>query len=381
MLRPVLNQPAAREDEPLSRTPRHTTVEPMSAGLAREWESLADRVQAPPFLRAGWVQAWWRAFGRGTMSAWCVRSGDGRLVALLPVRSSGGRVTSTTNHHTPMYGPLAEDPSALAELGAHVFGAPSRSVTLLLLAAGPDVGGLEAAAVAAGRRTLRREQGQLPFVTLDGTPPEERLPASRRADLRRCRRRLHEQGRVKVDLITAATGLDQTLDEILTVEAMGWKGQRGVAVASRPTTAAFYREVARWAAREGLLRISILRLDERPIAVSFALAAHGEVYLLKGGFDPSQRRCSPGRLLLGDLLADASRAGMRCAHLLGAPEPYKVEWADGFERRCVLQAFARTRTGAVEWGAFAWGRPLARRVRDRGQGAIGRHNPPRARGG
>src|SRR5438105_12628854 len=33
--------------------------------LAREWDDLADRVSAPPFLRSGWTAAWWLAFGRG----------------------------------------------------------------------------------------------------------------------------------------------------------------------------------------------------------------------------------------------------------------------------------------------------------------------------
>jgi CelD/BcsL family acetyltransferase involved in cellulose biosynthesis len=380
MYRTALSDPATHEDEPVTSAPASTTLEPLSAGLAREWEALADRVSASPFLRAGWVQAWWRAFGRGSASVWCVRRG-GRLVAVLPVRASGGRVTSTTNDHTPSYGALAEDSDALAELGAHVFGAPSRSVTLMLLSPGPDTGALEAAAVAAGRRTLRRDQGRLAFVTLDGTSPYQRLPPGRRSDLRRCRRRLDEHGLVTVERTTSAADLDRALDDVLAVEAMGWKGDRGVAIASSPATARFYREVARWAAREGLLRIYVLRLDQQPIAVAFGLAAHGELYLLKAGFDPAWRRCSPGRLLLGELLTDAADAGMRCARLLGSPEPYKVEWADGFEHRCVLQAFARTGMGTVEWGAFTWGRPLARSVRDRSRGALGRHTTSTARGG
>jgi CelD/BcsL family acetyltransferase involved in cellulose biosynthesis len=343
----------------MAPAPLSTTLEALSADLAGEWEALADRVAGAPFLRAGWVQAWWRAFGRGSLSVWCVRRGS-ELAAVLPVRTRGGRVTATANDHTPVFGPLAEPGDPLTELGATVFAASFRSVTLPLLRPGAQIDALEAAAVAAGRRTLRREQGRLPLVTFDGASPYERLPSGRRADLRRCRRRLDELGRVTLQQTTTEANLDAALNDLVALEAMGWKGERRVAVASRPTTAAFYREVAGWAAHEGMLRLYVLRVDERPVAATLGLAAHGELYLLKAGFDPALARCSPGRLLLAEVLADAAASGLRCAHLLGRPEAYKVEWADDFEQRCTLQAFDRSGMGTVEWSAFAWGRPLLR---------------------
>src|SRR5262249_41813831 len=50
---------------------RHGDIGP----LAREWEELADRVQAVPWVRPGWVAAWWRAFGKGALEVLAVRRG------------------------------------------------------------------------------------------------------------------------------------------------------------------------------------------------------------------------------------------------------------------------------------------------------------------
>jgi CelD/BcsL family acetyltransferase involved in cellulose biosynthesis len=54
------------------------------AGLAEierhseRWDALADRAGAAPFLRPGWIAAWWRAFGRGRLEILTAGSG-GRL--------------------------------------------------------------------------------------------------------------------------------------------------------------------------------------------------------------------------------------------------------------------------------------------------------------
>ena len=38
-----------------------------------EWDALADRVAATPFMRPGWIAAWWRAFGSGKLEVLTAR--------------------------------------------------------------------------------------------------------------------------------------------------------------------------------------------------------------------------------------------------------------------------------------------------------------------
>ena len=77
--------------------------------IATEWEALADAVGASPFVRAGWISAWWRAFGSGTLEIVTARSGNGHLSGVLPLHRRYGAVRSTTNWHSPEFGLLADD--------------------------------------------------------------------------------------------------------------------------------------------------------------------------------------------------------------------------------------------------------------------------------
>src|ERR1700720_145453 len=67
--------------------------------LASEWDELAERAGASPFLRPGWVAAWWLAFGTGNMEIRTVTR-DGRPAAVLPVARRHGALRSVTNDHT-----------------------------------------------------------------------------------------------------------------------------------------------------------------------------------------------------------------------------------------------------------------------------------------
>ena len=91
----------------------HSLVEP----LAAEWEELAEQTKASPFRRPGWIVAWWRALGKGALEILTIRR-DGRLVAVLPLGRQFGALSSTTNWHTPDFGPVIQDPPALRALAA-----------------------------------------------------------------------------------------------------------------------------------------------------------------------------------------------------------------------------------------------------------------------
>jgi CelD/BcsL family acetyltransferase involved in cellulose biosynthesis len=85
-----------------------------------EWDTLADRMHATPFMRYDWIAAWWKNFGRGEMRVLTARSGR-RLTGLLPMLEQGGTLRSPVNAHMPIFGFLAEDESTAAELATTVL--------------------------------------------------------------------------------------------------------------------------------------------------------------------------------------------------------------------------------------------------------------------
>jgi CelD/BcsL family acetyltransferase involved in cellulose biosynthesis len=337
----------------------HEAVEP----LAVDWDALADEVGASPFLRPGWVAAWWRAFGRGRLAILSLRRA-GRLVGLVPLTRRGGALRGTANWHTMDFGLLAVDQEARQQLAAALFAATPRRATLGFLAAeGADLPICSAAALNAGYRLVARPIEQSCLVPTDGDwdAYQSRLPAGRRRDLRRCRRRLSQLGDLALEVCEGAASVD-TLRQVLPLEASGWKGQAGTAILSRPQTRMFYTEVTRWAAGRGWLRLYVLRLDGRPLAFHWVLLGGDSAYHLKGGYDVAFRKLSPGILIIWEILARSFADPAVRWECLGAAEPYKLVWPGEVRPKLLLQAFAPSPAGLVDWAAISYGRPAAKRI-------------------
>ena len=339
-------------EESLRETVPIETHESVDA-LGAEWDSLVERTGGLPWLRPGWIDAWWRAFGEGSLRIIATREG-GRLTGVLPLYERRGVLSSTTNWHTPEFGAVTASEDA-SELIAGVLSMRPRRIVLSWLDEGrPD----------RGYRLIVRTIERSPYVDTSGSWElyEQGLSSKLLRELRRRRRRLESRGELSFEVSGGKEGLEELLEQGFRVEAAGWKGARGMAIDSKPATREFYREIASWAAGRGLLRLAFLRLDGAPFAFDYAIEENGVHYLLKTGYDPAFRADAPGQLLRYLMIQRAFEEGLGAYEFLGADEPWKLEWADTVRERRVLQAFAPTPAGRVDWAAFAFGRPLAKRV-------------------
>lgn len=335
-----------------------------SKAACHEWEELADRTAASPFVRPGWIAAWWRAFGKGELELITARR-DGRLSALLPLVREGTTTSSPTNWHTPEFAIVADSVEAAREIAlAALARRPRRLAISFVNGNGPDVATWLDAARETGGRVVMQTLECSPYLDVIGTWEafEKTLGRHRVSELRRRRRRLEERGRVEFDVVDGGPDLAAALEDGLAIEGSGWKTEQGTAILSRPDTASFYRDVGAWSAERGWLRLLFLRLDGRPIAFQYVIEANGVAYFLKGGYDVGYARYSPGSLLARDVLAWAFRSGMRTYEFLGTDEGFKREWTSRTRERLRIQAFAPTTAGVAEWAAWAYGRPAAKRV-------------------
>ena len=322
-------------------------------------------------MRPGWVSAWLGAFGDGEPRVIAVRD-SGELAAVLPMHSRRGRLYSPANWHSPVFGPIAADERARDVLLKELFRQPHPSVELNLLDGNGD--GLAAIAQVArreGRLVVSRGGLRSPFIDLVGDfdAYEQTLSRNLRKNLRRRRRQLEAAGDVSFDVHDGREGLDERLEEAFRVEASGWKGLYGTAIASRDDTRRFYVDVARWAAARGWLRLSFLRLGGRPIACDYAIVHRGVWYTLKAGYDEAFSLFSPGSLLLREQLVHCFEGGLSRMELLAPDDSFKRSWTDRCGERGWLRAFRRgSSAGLVDWTRVAGRehlRPLARRVKRR----------------
>ncbi len=345
--------------------------EPLAAVTA-EWEALAERTRAAPFLRPGWVAAWARAFGRGRLEVCTLRDGTGRLLALVPVQRSAGALLSPTNWHTPEFGLLAESEPAAGQLLAQLFHARPRRVALGFLS--PAQAQLvRADAERHGYRVLQRTLQRSPFVPLAGGSEafERGLGKNLRGDLGRRERRLAARGAVTLEVLSGAelrAQLEERLAEGCALEASGWKGARGTAMRSSPASLGFYAEVARWAAARDWLVLAFLRLDGRALAFDYCLEHAGVHWMLKTGYDAAAAEFGPGKLLRRRMLARAFELGLTSYELLGAAEPWKLAWATHTRARELVQGFRPSPLGRLDHVLYAHARPLAKRLRDLARG-------------
>jgi hypothetical protein len=67
-------------------------------------------------------------------------------------------------------------------------------------------------------------------------------------------------------------------------------------------------------------------------------------------------------LLRYEMLARAFALRLDRYELLGADDPWKAHWTDKAHELIALQAFTASPAGLVDWAAWAYGQPVAKRL-------------------
>ena len=290
-------------------TGRHVALldQATAAGLAGEWRHLADHAaEDNAFFHPDFALAAALHLGEAPRFA-AVRDGTGRLVALSPVvQSRLGRIAPALRTWSHDYAPLGVplvDPKGLgATVAAFLEGIAGRAS---LIAADLPLDGPVAAALGAAAGASRR-----PVDTVGahvramlvrppgGTDCRALLPSRRRKEYARQMRRLAALGPVKVETTADRDEVSARFEEFLTLEAAGWKGRAGTALAATAATAAFAREIVFERSEAGAVRIDSIRVGAHAVAMLVSFVAGTTAYTWKTAYDEAYRRFSPGAQLM-----------------------------------------------------------------------------------
>jgi CelD/BcsL family acetyltransferase involved in cellulose biosynthesis len=340
--------------------------------VVAEWTPLLGRTQSP-FLTRAWLEAWWRAFGRGEPVSVALRDADGTLAAGAVLTRGRARGLSTpVDDHTGRWDVVARDEAARAEVLRALAGLEAPVVTLGNLL-DDDAAAAEAALRSAGRRTHVSPGPESPYLELPGSFDELLGGLSRnlRSQVGRRRRGLEKQGRLVFRTTTGGPDLERDLDALLRVEASGWKARAGTAILSDERTERLYREFARALAEDGQLRLHLLELDGEAIAGDLGAAVEGCESLVKTGFDEAHERLAPGLVLRAEVLRAAIEEGRRTYDFLGGPDGYKMRWTSTVRPHVTVRGFRGVAAAAPETyrrlvrPALVRGRDLAQQARAR----------------
>lgn len=358
----------------------HTGSADLVDGLADEWRALCEEgASDEPFYRPEWVSAYLHAFAPdATLQLSTVRRGR-RLRAVLPLVHRRGvffglparLLESPSNVHSCRF-----DLVRGAEDGDAAVGAVWKELRergdwdVIVLRDVPEDGAGERlldAAQADGWPTGHWETNQTPVVTMAGVvDPFSVLQRGHfRANLRR--RLRHAQATWPVSLERIDSANTQALDDFYAVEASGWKGRQGTAIACSRQTRCFYDEVGRSAAAFGYLSLYLLRFGHDVVAGQFGLFYRRRYYTPKIGFEERYAEYSPGHLGVEEALRDCLGRGVLEFDFLGPSMPWKLEWTSRVRRHAHCYIFRDSIPGRALYratlGVMTRMRPLVRRGR------------------
>jgi len=123
------------------------------------------------------------------------------------------------------------------------------------------------------------------------------VSAKSRKQLRRLTRRISDTGKVEFAELRPGGDLDAWVSSFLQLEASGWKGVAGSALACHESERRFFTRMTREAFRRNRLMMLAMHLDGRPIAMKCNLLADTGSFAFKIAFDEAFARFSPGVML------------------------------------------------------------------------------------
>ncbi|HEX2311732.1 MAG TPA: GNAT family N-acetyltransferase [Vicinamibacterales bacterium] len=314
--------------------------------LGPAWHDLWRRAPgATPFHSPLWLIPWWREIGGGELRVLVARQ-DVRMVGLLPMYlqhdGEGGKLL-------PLGIAISDYLDGLFEEGMGVIAAEAmlrhlaerddwRRCELHPLRAGSPL--LEAhAPPCCTDEVLDFEPCVVVAIPADARNLRDVVPSRIRGKLRYFGRRAEQAGRVRFETATAAT-LSEFLEALFRLHEARWRRLDGLGVLADPVVRDFHRAAAPLLLSAGLLRLHALRLDERIVAVVYALFARGRVYSYLSGFDPELGTISPGTLALGHAIRHTIDEGAREFDFLRGQERFKYFWG-GRDRPCYGRMLSR----------------------------------------
>lgn len=360
------------------RRVRFAEAEP---ALLREWEALAaDPLHPNPFYTPAALDALLAAdaSARERLQLVClyraVGPDEGRLAGLLPWIRRGARIgwrrggANYTSPYLPCGTPLIAR-NAPPGWAASLIRALGNGTEPVLLRHVPLSGPIGDALLAALREAGATWRGLDPFARPVATPAQSyeafirrAYGRSRRKGLKRLRNALSTDATLTVESRTDPQGCAAATETFLALEAGGWKGAGGTALAQKDATRTMLAQLFRPDLPPGSRRVDQLLIGGRPIAISMSLMQDGTAFLWKTAYDEALRRHAPG-IVLEDAIVQALHAepalrGLDSCTLAASP------LQDLYDERLEIAdlVIAPGRTGAALIGAEQERRALRRRV-------------------
>lgn len=298
---------AGTRDTAMAQAVRGALINLADVPVAAWSELMARAIEPNAFYHPAWARAV-AASARGHSGAKALIAYDDRdrLIGLLPVQSAWRALKlpipllTSWQAYAPLTTPILDRDHADEAAAGLLDAAANYGARAILLANHTAHGKAIAAFYRAARlrgatpRVLNEHQRAM----LDASRGSEELISDalgpkKLKELRRQRNRLADDGAVSFDIATTPGEVADALEDFLALEAKGWKGRRGTALALDTGDAQFIRTAARMLADEGHCQIARLTRGGVTIATGIVLRHAARAYFFKVAYDETLARLSP----------------------------------------------------------------------------------------
>ena len=296
------------------------------AELEQSWQQIYRRsTYRLLFSSPGWSRLWWKYFGTGSRLYLAAVMDKRQTIGIAPLRVEDNIIkfigsdnvcdfldfVIEEGHEMDFFDALLSHLSGQGLTSLHLSPLLPHSATLRFL---PDVAKQKGF-------NLTSEQTD---VTVEMPLPAELatylvgLSGKQRHEILRKERRLNEEGEISYSMAE-----DASPEKIETFLRFFRESRDDKNQFLTDEVQAYFRELASWAEKEGILRIGMLELNGVPVASTFCFAYQNDIYLYNSGYDPDYRWLSVGILSKYFCIKRSIESGNRRFDFLKGDEKYK----------------------------------------------------------
>jgi CelD/BcsL family acetyltransferase involved in cellulose biosynthesis len=277
----------------------------------RRWIELAGSTATPnPFYEHDFVLPAHEHFGSPQVQLLVGIDGAGDWVGLMPIERRrrwrhlvGAALTGRMHPYGSLESPLIARGFEERVAGALLYDARRRAGVIAfdrLPAEGPVASAVASACDALGVKPIVWQSFERAALQRRAEDDYVRstLGSKHFRELRRKGRQLERELGEDVAVVDRA-GNPQAVHDFLALEAAGWKGDEGTALACGPG-AGFFRAICRRFAEAGRLQMLALEAGDRTVAMQCCLIAGEGLFCFKIAYDEELARFSPGTQLMAE---------------------------------------------------------------------------------
>ncbi|UXH80150.1 GNAT family N-acetyltransferase [Roseateles amylovorans] len=264
---------------------------------AAAWNALQARVAPLPFLESGFIQPLLAAFGTGRERLALRGNPQAPTAAAIVVKGGRGQWTTFQPSQLPLGCWLSEPGAALEPLAAELV----RDLPQPALALGlTQLDSLFHPRAEDGPRWRGQDYIDTAWVEMAGDFETywEARGKNLRQNIRKQQKKLEAAGtQTRLECLTRPEDVAPALAHYGRLEASGWKGQEGTAIAPGHPQYAFYLAMLEHFCRAGRARIYTYFFDDAVVSMDLCIDTNGKLVILKTAYDEAHKAVSPSTLM------------------------------------------------------------------------------------